>query len=123
MAFDRYSINDYLSVLENKGWNEDEKRMAWPMADSISLLFYSNLRKVFFPFVFNLVYRGICIFSEIDNEMWVLDGNLNLNFSLRRWFEICEENKSWKLYFEIKLWFFSSILLAKFEKRGICAIF
>lgn len=71
------------------------------MADSISLLFYSNLRKVFFPSLFNLVYRGICIFSEIDNE--ILDGNLNLNFSLRRWFEICEENKSWKLYFEIKL--------------------
>lgn len=93
------------------------------MADSISLLFYSNLRKVFFPSVFNLVYRGICIFSEIDNEMWVLDGNLNLNFSLRRWFEICEENKNWKLYFEIKLWFFSSILLAKFEKQGVYAIF
>lgn len=93
------------------------------MTDSISLLFYSNLRKVFFPSLFNFVYQGICIFSEIDNEMWVLDGNLNLNFSLRRWFEICEENKSWKLYFEIKLWFFSSILLAKFEKRGVCAIF
>lgn len=79
-----------------KGWLDQ-----WP----IRFLFYfirtcerssSLLYLILFieEFVFSLK-------SIMKCESWT--GNLNLNFSLRRWFEICEENKSWKLYFEIKL--------------------